>query len=146
MPAGGDIATSDVPAVPSVEDPDAMGAFIQDQTSTSITKPKLAMKVATAEADGQVYGANNADSRIVLKATAPVWLRIEDAIGNVLITQMLGTGDTYKVPNKEGLIALSRDGGRISYMIDGQTKGTLGPAGKILVGEKLDIASLEGKK
>ena len=59
---------------------------------------------------------------------------------------MLNTGDTYRVPNREGLIALSRDGGRLNFVIDGKTVGVLGPAGKILVSEKLDVASLEAKK
>ena len=92
-----------------------------------------------------VYGSGNQEARVVLKAIAPVWLRIEDAQGNVLMTQMLAKGDTYRVPNRDGLIALSRDGGRLAYMVDGQEKGVLGPAGQILVGEKLDVASLEAK-
>ncbi len=147
LPNGGAIAN----AVPD-DDADAMGAFIQDQSGEPAAKPKAKKldKAAAAEipqpADGRIYGAENADARIVLKATAPVWLRIEDATGNPVMTQMLNTGDTYRVPNRDGLIALSRDGGRLNYVIDGKTQGVLGPAGKILVSEKLDVASLEAKK
>ncbi len=162
MPDSGKVAT----AAPS-EDPDAMGNFIQDQVQPAAQaikgKPgKLASKkiqdrmkvedsiktAATAPAsipqpsDGRVYGAENKDAHIILKATAPVWLRIEDAQGNAVMTQMLNTGDTYRVPNRDGLIALSRDGGRLAYIIDGQEKGVLGPPGKILVSEKLDLAAL----
>jgi cytoskeleton protein RodZ len=162
MPDSGKVAT----AAPS-EDPDAMGNFIQDQVQPAAQaikgRPgKLASKkiqdrmkvedsiktAATAPAsipqpsDGRVYGAENKDAHIILKATAPVWLRIEDAQGNAVMTQMLNTGDTYRVPNRDGLIALSRDGGRLAYIIDGQEKGVLGPPGKILVSEKLDLAAL----
>jgi cytoskeleton protein RodZ len=146
---------ADVPPIPASEtplaseDPDAMGAFIQEQIPEPIGKAKVKApkQVASGEsAAGRVYGADNSDARVVLKAKSSVWLRIEDAKGNVLITQMLNPGDTYRVPNKDGLIALSRDGGRISYMIDGKDMGQLGPSGKILVGENLDIAALQAKQ
>ena len=148
-------SAEDVPPIPASEaplasdDPDAMGAFIQEQIPEPIgsTKVKAPKQVASADtATGRVYGADNADARVVLKAKSSVWLRIEDAKGNVLITQMLNPGDTYRVPNKDGLIALSRDGGRISYLIDGKEMGPLGPSGKILVGENLDIAALQAKQ
>ncbi len=143
----------DVPPIPEAEtttaseDPDAMGAFIQDQIPEPTGKSKKSKQIAsTDEASGQVYGSDNADARIVLKAKSAVWLRIEDAKGKVLITQMMAAGDTYRVPNKDGLIALSRDGGRLSYMIDGKEMGALGAPGKILVGEKLDLANLQAKQ
>jgi cytoskeleton protein RodZ len=129
---------------------DDLGNFIQQQIPTPIAvqkslKPVAPQQVATAN-DGRSFGAENEDSRVVLKAKAPVWLRIEDTSGNVVMTQMLNTGDTYKVPNRPGLVALSRDGGRLAYLIDGKEAGVLGPPGQILIGEKLDVAALSGKK
>jgi cytoskeleton protein RodZ len=137
-------------AIAATDDADVLGNFIQDQVDQpAATKQKKIANIATGDvgttAEGRVYGAGNEEARIVLKAKAPVWLRIEDAKGNVVMTQMLSTGDTYRVPNRDGLIALSRDGGRLAYMIDGQEKGVLGPVGQILVGEKLDVAALEAK-
>ncbi|MCX7348622.1 MAG: DUF4115 domain-containing protein, partial [Alphaproteobacteria bacterium] len=84
-----------------------------------------------------------ADSRLTLKAKAPVWVRIEDANGNVVMTQMLMKGDTYRVPNRDGLVVIARDGGLLSYIIDGKDKGILGTPGEILVGRSLDIKSFE---
>ncbi|MGH6908484.1 MAG: RodZ domain-containing protein, partial [Aestuariivirga sp.] len=62
-------------------------------------------QIATADdmaltGDGREFGTSNGSTRLVLKAKAPVWLRIEDAQGNVVMTQMLMTGDTYRVPNR----------------------------------------------
>ena len=148
-------SAEDVPPIPegepvlASEDPDALGYFIQEQIPEPTGKPKPKQIVSTEVAKdgvGRVYGADNADARVVLKAKSAVWLRIEDAKGNVLITQMLAAGDTYRVPNKDGLIALSRDGGRISYVIDGKEMGPLGQSGKILVGENLDIVALQSKQ
>jgi cytoskeleton protein RodZ len=145
-PVADDPATE--PAVASVEEPDALGNFIQEQIPEPISGDSK--KIATGDIqqteDGRVYGAGNEEARVVLKAKGPVWLRIEDAKGNVVMTQMLSTGDTYRVPNRDGLIALSRDGGRLAYLIDGKERGVLGPAGQILVGEKLDVSALESKQ
>lgn len=112
---------------------------VDDQLKTASTSP------IPAPAPGRVFGADNKDARLVLKALAPVYLRVEDGHGVPIIAQMLNTGDIYRVPNREGMVALSRDGGRLAYQIDGQDKGVLGPPGKILVGEKLDIAALQAK-
>ena len=153
------------------DDADAIGAFLKDEPAPvkpAVIKGKSVkaasakiqdrikiedqLKTATAAAaipqpaDGRVYGAENKDAHVVLKATAPVWLRIEDAQGIAVMTQMLNAGDTYLVPNRDGLIALSRDGGRLAYSIDGKEKGVLGPPGKILVSEKLDLVALTNKK
>jgi cytoskeleton protein RodZ len=138
------------PPIASGEDADSLGNFIQEQIpQPNAAKPKAALKITTGDVSqtdqGRIYGASNGDARVVLMAKAPVWLRIEDAGGNVVMTQMLNTGDIYRVPNRDGLIALSRDGGRLAYLIDGKEKGILGPPGQILVGEKLDVAALESK-
>jgi cytoskeleton protein RodZ len=69
---------------------------------------------------------------------------IEDAKGNVVMTQMLMTGDTYQVPDREGLVVIARDGGLLSYVIDGKEKGILGTPGEILVGRSLNLSTFEG--
>jgi cytoskeleton protein RodZ len=94
--------------------------------------------------DGTEYGASDGDSRLTLKAKAAVWVRIEDSQGNVVMTQMLMKGDTYRVPNREGLVVIARDGGLLSYLIDGKEKGVLGTPGEILVGRPLDLKSFGG--
>jgi len=94
--------------------------------------------------EGREFGTGNGESRLTLKAKAPVWVRIEDSHGNVVMTQMLMKGDTYRVPNREGLVVIARDGGLLSYIIDGKEKGILGTPGEILVGRSLDLKSFEG--
>ncbi len=91
---------------------------------------------------GKVHGAANKNSRLVLTARADVWIRIEDRQGNVIMTQTLRRGDSYRVPNRDGLIVIARDGGLIEYSIDGVSKGPLGTSGEILVGRPLDLSAL----
>jgi cytoskeleton protein RodZ len=87
--------------------------------------------------------AGEAPSRLTLRAKGPVWVRIEDSAGNVVMTQMLMAGDTYQVPDREGLVVIARDGGLLAYLIDGKEKGILGPPGEILVGRPLDVKLLD---
>lgn len=128
-----------------------LGAFIEgnfEDQATSVPKPKQAAspptpKPGAAKPTAKTAAAAEDGSRLVLKAKAPVWVRIEDAQGNVVMTQMLRGGDTYSVPNRQGLVVIARDGGLLSYMIDGRERGILGVPGQILVGQPLDIPTLE---
>lgn len=99
----------------------------------------------TVTADGREFGTGNNASRLTLKAKSAVWIRVEDAQGNVVLTQMLNRGDTYRVPDRPGLVVIARDGGLLSYMVDGKEKGILGTPGEILVGRSLDIKDLDKK-
>ena len=98
-----------------------------------------------ATGPGRIYGNQNSDARLVLKASAPVWVRIEDTQGNVVLTQTLLTGDSYRVPDRSDLVIIARDGGLLSVEIDGVAKGSLGTPGEILVGRPLDIDTLADK-
>jgi cytoskeleton protein RodZ len=132
-----------------------IGAFIEDgyQPSEPGAQPKPAVPLpqakkstagkSTAGKETAATPAAEPGSRLVLKAKAPVWVRIEDAQGNVVMTQMLRGGDTYSVPDRQGLVVIARDGGLLSYIIDGKERGVLGIPGQILVGQPLDIATLE---
>ncbi len=127
---------------------DGLAALIEEkiakQPSTAQEIPMPSADDMTLTKDGREFGANNGGTRLVLKAKAPVWLRIEDTQGNVVMTQMLMKGDTYRVPDRDGLVVIARDGGLLSYVIDGQEKGILGTPGEILVGRSLDLKTLGG--
>lgn len=125
-----------------------IGAFIEDNLeepapAAQAQKPAIPAKKPAAAKEVSATPAAEDGSRLVLKAKAPVWVRIEDAQGNVVMTQMLRGGDTYSVPNRQGLVVIARDGGLLSYLIDGKERGILGTPGQILVGQPLDIPALE---
>jgi cytoskeleton protein RodZ len=128
---------------------DGISSLIENQVPAAKEAAKTldgmvsATDVAMTE-DGREFGTGNGESHLTLKAKAPVWVRIEDAQGNVVMTQMLMKGDTYRVPAREGLVVIARDGGLLSYVIDGKEKGILGTPGEILVGRSLDLKSFGG--
>lgn len=112
--------------------------------STAAVKQVDASKAASN--GGRVYGAQNKKARLVLKANSNVWVRIEDARGNVVMTRTLMQGDSYRVPDRKGLVVIARDGGLLSFSVDGKDRGNLGQTGEILVGLPLDISALNKDK
>jgi cytoskeleton protein RodZ len=131
-----DVVTASIP-LPR-EKPVSFG----DGTAESSQLAKVVEQVVEPQSGGKVLGS--AGGRLVLTAKAPVWVRIEDRQGNVVMTQTLNKGDSYRVPEREGLIVIARDGGLISYSIDGVDKGPLGDHGEILVGRSLNLSELAG--
>jgi cytoskeleton protein RodZ len=153
IPMPEEVPQAAAPAAPSGDDElagtglDGIGSLIQENVPGAAAKSAEGTASANDVAitqEGREFGSGNGESRLTLKAKAPVWVRIEDAQGNVVMTQMLMKGDTYRVPDREGLVVIARDGGLLTYIIDGQEKGILGTPGEILVGRSLDLKSFEG--
>jgi cytoskeleton protein RodZ len=100
--------------------------------------PPLPKAAGPDEAKGEAQG------RVMLKATGTVWFRVEDSRGHVIVSQTLAKGQTYAVPDREDLVIIARDGGLISYAVDGVDKGSLGTPGEIVVGRPLSVSQLTG--
>ncbi|GAB4394233.1 MAG: hypothetical protein Tsb0032_17490 [Kiloniellaceae bacterium] len=79
----------------------------------------------------QVYGSENADARIVLKATQDAWVQVRDRQGTLLLTRVLRVGDSYKVPNQDDLTLLTGNAGGLEISVDGRTLAPLGPVGAV---------------
>ncbi len=132
--------------IADVEIPTASIALPRDNKPV---QNKLVQKVGEPKAGaggGQVFGTENKNARLILKANSNVWVRIEDSRGNVVMTRTLMAGDSYRVPARKGLVVIARDGGLLSYTIDGASKGNLGREGEILVGRPLDLSKLASNK
>lgn len=79
----------------------------------------------------RVYGETRASPRIVLRATQDSWVQVRDRQNALLLTRVLRAGDTYHVPNQEGLTLLTGNAGGIAVEIDGRTLPPLGPVGAV---------------
>jgi cytoskeleton protein RodZ len=114
-----------------------------DSLTTATIRPvESVAKPAKIDNHGRIFGADNTEARLVLRATAPVWLRVEDGKGKAILTETLMKGDRFRVPDLEGLVVIARDGGLLTFEIDGKPWGNLGNPGEILVNRALDINTL----
>ena len=121
-----------------------LGAFIAEH----LEKPSERLEVPSQAKINHINAPAPVESggpgaRLVLKAIgASVWFRLEDVRGNVIVSRTLRRGESFTVPDREDLTIIARDGGLISYEIDGVDQGPLGTPGEIVVGRSLSVAKL----
>jgi len=82
--------------------------------------------------------ATSASGRIVLRARANVWARIEDGEGNALLNRTLAAGEVFHVPDGKSLVLIVRDAGALEFSLDGKPYVRLGKPGEILVSHPLE--------
>jgi cytoskeleton protein RodZ len=141
-PADDSLQPDDMAAVaPAGEvDPNRLTEFILQHVTDPVSSDEDG-GTRTAH-NGVEYGSENHSVRIVLHANKAVWIRVEDAEGRIMITRTLQAGDSYRVPDRAGLVLIARDGGALDYSIDGERRGAIGAAGEIVVGRPLDAGQL----
>ena len=79
----------------------------------------------------QVYGLENTDSRVTLMARQDSWVQVQNAENELLITRILYSGDSYKVPDRPGLSLITGNAGGLEVLIDGEATAPLGPEGAV---------------
>lgn len=82
-------------------------------------------------AEGQVFGATDAPSRIVLVARLESWVQVTDPDTNALLTRVLRAGDRYYVPDQAGLMLATGNAGGLDIWVDGRKLPALGPVGVV---------------
>ena len=91
----------------------------------------------------QVFGVMNNNARVIIRARGNAWVRIEDAeTGAVLFEETLQRGDSYRVPNRDGVIMATRNAGALELLFDGQSLGPVGAVGQARLDVALDPASI----
>ena len=79
----------------------------------------------------RVYGHENADSRVTLLARQDSWVQVQSAENQLLITRILYSGDSYLVPDLEGLTLITGNAGGLEILVDGESISPLGPEGAV---------------
>ena len=87
--------------------------------------------------------ANERDpsTEMVLKATGNSWVEIEDMEGNILMTRLMRPGETYVVPNINGLTFNTGNAGALSLSRGDVIVPKLGEIGEIITSHPLNILS-----
>ena len=89
-----------------------------------------------------MFGAGNADSRVVVRALMDSWVQITGAGNELFLTRILRAGDKYFAPNRPDLVLMTGNAGAIQIFVDGQAVQPLGPVGKVRRDVSLDPETL----
>ena len=92
--------------------------------------------------------ANERDpsTEMVLKATGNSWVEIEDMEGNILMTRLMRPGETYVVPNINGLTFNTGNAGALSLSQGDVVVPKLGEVGEIITARPLNIQTFSKKR
>ena len=97
---------------------------------------------SVAAGTGQVYGKLNVNPRVILRARGDTRVTVKGADGTLYLNKDLKAGDSYQVPNIEGLSLAPSDAGAVDVVVDGQDRGRVGQNQQILGHVSLDTQSL----
>jgi cytoskeleton protein RodZ len=92
--------------------------------------------------------ANERDpsTEMVLKATGNSWVEIEDMEGNILMTRLMRPGETYVVPDINGLTFNTGNAGALSLSQGDVIIPKLGEVGEIINARPLNIKTFSKKQ
>jgi len=118
-------------------------APVDEAASTSVADVPAAAPALPDIPLGHVYGAENTDSRVTIRARKnDAWIRVEDAQGHVLIERVLQAGDVYHAPDVPGTILVARDASAFEILVDNKSLGLAGPPTLVLTGKPLEPTAL----
>jgi cytoskeleton protein RodZ len=115
--------------------------------TTIVPKPETNVSSSGGSTAGRVYGTENSNVRIIVRAKKNSWIQVRDDVANkLLLTRLLRSGDSYRVPNRAGLKLLAGNAGALEILVDGKSVPSIGPQGAVRRSVALDAARLlEGK-
>jgi len=108
--------------------------------------PSVAGEQPSGVPEGQVFGAQNRNARVVLRAHGLTHVLVQGFGGRVYMNRLLHPGDVYRVPNVVGLSLTTPNGGAVSVELDGRDMGAAGPSGHITEALSLDPRTIAGRK
>jgi len=89
--------------------------------------------------DGKVFGAEHADSRVMLRAVVDdCWVQVREVDGSILTSRLLRRGDSLRLPNRSGLVLMAGNAGALEVTVDGRRIPPLGAIGQVRRDVRLD--------
>lgn len=104
--------------------------------------PSLAL-TAPAQPEGRVFGGQNNDARVILKSNGESWVQIRDRDNSTVFTRLLSAGDSFLVPNRNGLTLWTGNAGVLEVTVDGSSAPSLGAPGAVKKNVSLDADRLK---
>ena len=80
----------------------------------------------------KVYGRTNLDARVVITAVDDSWVQVMGPDNELLLTRILRAGDSYRVPDRPGLLMVTGNAGGLEVRVDDAVAPSLGPLGVVL--------------
>ncbi len=129
-PASAQAAPTTAPPVPDVSPGSAAAATPPNPPTTTVA--------TNATTPGTTVAAD--PNTIVIGATADAWLEVRAPSGQILLNKVLHKGDTWAVPDQQGLVLTTGNAGGTTVTLGGTTISSLGGDGMVRHNLPLDPA------
>ena len=136
-------ATAAVPSEPSVPEQAAVPAA-EDQVPPEADIASTGDEPVVEESPPQPEAAAGPDAtagKIVVRARLESWIQVTNAKNEIVFSRVLRAGETYTVPDEQGLMFTTGNAGGVDILVDGRKLKSLGTVGLV----KRDIP-LDAKK
>lgn len=130
-PASESLTAIEVEPAPGVSLPITGALAAAPEAPTLLDNPPRPPAASTAGYEPRIYGQENTDARVVLRARLDAWVQIQSANSELILTRILHPGDTYRVPNRSDLTLITGNAGGLEVLVDGQIAPNLGPEGAV---------------
>ncbi len=100
---------------------------------------------AVPAGSGQVYGQQNRNARVILRARGDTRITVRGPEGQYLINRDLKAGDSYQVPDMTGVTLATSNAGAVEVDLDGIALGKAGQPQQILGRVSLDPQALSDR-
>ena len=111
---------------------------------TLIPTPPPPPSSSVVQGTPHVYGIENVGSRVTLIARQDSWVQVQSPESGLLITRILYSGDSYRVPDLPNLTLITGNAGGLEVLVDGEPVSQLGPEGAVRRNIPLDPGALRG--
>ena len=91
----------------------------------------------------KVYGRSNLDARVVVTAVDDSWVQVQGPDNELLLTRILHAGDSYRVPDRAGLVMVTGNAGGLEVRVDDALAPAIGPLGVVIRNIALDPDRLQ---
>ena len=130
-------AVDEVAAAPAAPEP-MVDALPEETASSSARTEEPSLPSADTGYVPKVYGRTNLDARVVVTALDDSWVQVQGPDNELLLTRILHAGDSYRVPDRPGLVMVTGNAGGLEVKVDDAVAPALGPLGVVLRNIALD--------
>ena len=113
-------------------------AVPEETPSSSAATEEPSLPTVEAAYVPKVYGRTNLDARVVITAVDDSWVQVHGPDKELLLTRILHAGDSYRVPDRPGIVMVTGNAGGLEVRVDDAVAPSLGPLGVVLRNVALD--------
>ena len=117
----------------------------KENPKTNLNENKVESMISKNTELSATANERDPSTELVLKATGNSWVEIEDMEGNILMTRLMRPGETYVVPDINGLTFNTGNAGALSLSQGDVIVSKLGEVGEIITAQPLNIKTFSNK-